>query len=90
MSVIRNPMIEINITRIERSLNLNKLIAAVKKAAVPEIAAHIASMIRYSSPGLCPERRKSITDRIDKKKTAINPTAHFPSFVFGIIYLIII
>jgi hypothetical protein len=55
MSVIRNPMIEINITRNERSLNLNKLIAAVKKAAVPEIAAHIAGMINTGSPGLCPE-----------------------------------
>jgi hypothetical protein len=93
MSVTMNPMIVVNITRIERSLNLIMLTAPVKKAAVPEIAAHIPGMPRYRFRvflGFCPERIKSISVRKDKKKAAINPPAHFPSFVFGIIYLIII
>ena len=59
-----NPMIVANITRIERSLNLIMLTAPVKKAAVPEIAAHIPGMPRYRFRvflGFCPERIKSIS-----------------------------
>jgi hypothetical protein len=92
MSVTMNPTIVANITRIERSLNLIMLTAPVKKAAIPEIPAHIPGMARYrfiGSLGFCPERTKSITVRKNKKQAAINPPAHLPSFVFGIIYLLI-
>ena len=69
------------------------LTAPVKKAAIPEIPAHIPGMARYrfiGSLGFCPKRRKSRTIRKNKKQATINPPAHFPSFVFGIIYLLII
>jgi hypothetical protein len=88
MSVAMNPMIVLNMTRPERSLNLIILTSPVKKAAVPEIAANIPGMARYKltgSRGPCPERTRSTIVKTNKKKAAINRHAHFPSFVFGMI-----
>jgi len=81
------PKIVANITTNERSLNLNKLIAAVTKVAIPAIIAHVPTMTMSGVPGCHPAAfLPRMRAKKNTRKTANNPPAHFPSFVFGIIF----
>jgi hypothetical protein len=83
-----NPKIVANITTNERSLNLIKLMTPQTKAAIPAIIAHIPTMRIGGVPGAILTRFLPRISAIkNTRKTANEPPAHFPSFVFGIIFL---